>query len=461
MELIQLLENANQLKKQLDAFRPLDKDMERRIMQKIRLDWNFHSNHLEGNPLTFGETKALILFGMTAKGKPLQEHLEMSGHDEAVKIIEEVVKDEMPLSEHFIRELHEIILVKGTKKKAITPDGRVIERRIKIGQYKTSPNHVETQTGEMFYFATPEETPAKMKDLIDWYREQKARADIHPIVLASEFHYKFVRIHPFDDGNGRLSRLLMNGILMQYGYPPAIIRTEDKENYYIALRQADAEMLEEFVSYITKNVIHTLNLMLKGARGESIEDLDDIDKEIALLEQKINHTGDKIEKLRSKEVLLEFGEKELPKIVACFMEQNEKLSSFYMKTEFSFATFPQELNPISFSKENHKTVSQKIMQTFADNLALNPSQGITISCNFNSFNKDGITAFNYIELLHITFEETHFIIHTSPILNPKNTNIHSCLYHKKMPIDLVKEIIQGEMKKHIEYIKEQADKKEQ
>ena len=98
------LARAAALKAELDSLRPLTAEMEQRIMQKFRLDWNYHSSHIEGNQLTYGETKALILFGHTAQAKPLKDHLEMTGHDEAIKQIEEVINQERPLTESFIRE---------------------------------------------------------------------------------------------------------------------------------------------------------------------------------------------------------------------------------------------------------------------------------------------------------------------------------------------------------------------
>lgn len=252
------INQAQELKAKLDELRPLSSDTEAKIMQKLRLDWNFHSNHLEGNQLTYGETKALILHGLTAQGKPMKDHLETSGHDEAILMLEDVVRNNHPLTEHFIRELHVLILKKTDYKRSISSDGKnVLARKINIGVYKTSPNHVKTATGETFYFASPEETPAKMQDLIDWYRKQKENQEVNPILLASQFHYKFIRIHPFDDGNGRIARLLMNFILMQFGYPPAIIKTQDKENYFSALRQADAGNSDPFISYISENVIYT------------------------------------------------------------------------------------------------------------------------------------------------------------------------------------------------------------
>ena len=101
---------ALELKSQLDNLRPLNLEQESRIMQKFRLDWNYHSNHLEGNLLTYGETKALILFGITAQGKPLKDTLEITGHNEAIDWVLEMVTSERPLTENFIREIHSLLL---------------------------------------------------------------------------------------------------------------------------------------------------------------------------------------------------------------------------------------------------------------------------------------------------------------------------------------------------------------
>lgn len=217
---MQPIEQAIQLKTELDNLRPLTKEQEAIIMQKFRLDWNYNSNNLEGNSLTYGETKALLLHGITAQGKPLKDHFEITGHDEAIKWVEDLVKRDHPLTENFIRELHTLLLKSPYEVKAITPDGQPTTRRIAVGQYKTAPNHVKTKTGEIFRVATPEETPAKMHDLIQWYRKKNEELDVNPILLAAEFHYRFIRIHPFDDGNGRTVRILMNFILMKFNYPP-------------------------------------------------------------------------------------------------------------------------------------------------------------------------------------------------------------------------------------------------
>lgn len=275
------------LKNELDMLRPIDKEKEAIIMQKFRLDWNYHSNHLEGNSLTYGETKALILFGITAQGKPLKDTLEITGHNDAINWVIDLVKGERPLTENFIRELHSLLL-QDSYKESKNADGEIVPRKISAGKYKTTSNHVETATGEIFYFATPEETPAKMFDLLNWYNKKIKEEGVNPILVAAEFHYRFIRIHPFDDGNGRTARILMNFILMQFGFPPVIIKTEDKANYFAALQLADAGNIEAFVNYIAKNLVRSLEIMIAGANGESIEEEDDLDKEIALLEQRLN-----------------------------------------------------------------------------------------------------------------------------------------------------------------------------
>lgn len=278
--------NALKLKNELDSLRPIDKEKEAIIMQKFRLDWNYHSNHLEGNSLTYGETKALILFGITAQGKPLKDTLEITGHNEAINWVLEMINGERPLTENFIRELHTLLLKESYQVDAITPDGKPTKKRITVGSYKTTANHVKTKTGEIFYFATPEETPAKMYDLLNWLNQKVKEENVNPIFVAAEFHYRFIRIHPFDDGNGRTARILMNFILMQFGFPPVIIKTEDKAHYFAALQMADAGNIETFINYIAQNLVRSLEIMIAGAKGENIEE-EDISSKIKALEQKL------------------------------------------------------------------------------------------------------------------------------------------------------------------------------
>ncbi len=287
MDLKEIITRIDSLKKQIDEHRPLKPEQERRLMQKLQLDWNFHSNKIEGNSLTYGETKALVFHGITAQGKPLIDHIQMKGHEEAIEYILDIIKGkERPISEVFIRDIHTLILDKKAYQIDVeTPDGKLAKKRVHPGKYKELPNHVKTKEGKMFLFAEPEDVPVKMSDLISWFRDNNNKQ--HPLITAAVFHYKFILIHPFDDGNGRVARILMNFIFMMHGLPPAIIRTERKDDYYTALAYADSGELNKFTEYIGEQEIASLELMLKAARGEMIEEPEDIDKKIYELNRKI------------------------------------------------------------------------------------------------------------------------------------------------------------------------------
>lgn len=291
MDLTTILQQIDELKAEIDVLRPINWEQEQRIMQKFRLDWNYHSNAIEGNTLTYGETRAFLLHGITAHGKPFRDYLDMKGHQAAIEYLEEFVRQQHTLTEADLRELHKVLLVEAYDMPAITPSGLPARRHIAVGQYKTAPNSVRTSTGAMHFYATPEETPALMGDLMRWYRTEVQKGVLHPLVIAATFHYQFVSIHPFDDGNGRMSRLLMNLILMQGGFVPVIIRTTAKEDYLLALEAADTGDLEPFIALIGQNLIHSLALFLRGARGEKIDDLADLDRRIALLQKRLETQG--------------------------------------------------------------------------------------------------------------------------------------------------------------------------
>ena len=280
------IEEIDRLKGELDELRPLPADVVGRIGQKLRLESNYHSNAIEGNSLTLGETRNLILHGLTARGKPMRDHLDIKGHDEAVKAIEGAVKRNEELNEVFIRNLHKMLLKEPYEIDATTPEGQPTKRLISIGDYKTQPNNVRTSTGEIYYFVPPDQVKPAMSDLIDWYRRNEKEGE-HPIIIASAFHYCFVRIHPFDDGNGRMARLLMNMILIKHGYTVSIIPIQERDQYINSLERADKnEDLIEFIAYVAHCCEYALNLHLKAARGEDIEDVEDIDKEIAIFLKK-------------------------------------------------------------------------------------------------------------------------------------------------------------------------------
>lgn len=404
--------NALELKSQLDSFRPIAEEKEAIIMQKFRLDWNYHSNHLEGNSLTYGETKALILFGITAQGKPLKDTLEITGHNEAINWVIDLVKGERPLTENFIRELHTLLLKEPYEVDAITPDGKPTKKLIKVGSYKTTANHVKTKTGEIFYFATPEETPAKMFDLLNWYQQKSKESTVNPILVSAEFHYRFIRIHPFDDGNGRMARIIMNFILMQFGFPPVIIKTEDKVNYFAALQMADAGNIETFVNYIAHNLNRSLEIMIAGAKGESIEEEDDLDKEIALLEQKLNGFGAEIKEVKSIDNVTNVVNNSIIKLSKSLNEKFLIFEKYYVNNRIDLMIDGTSIDFIAIDD---------VLNYAFDGMKYNSFIRITN----NGLKKQGLEDFSFYEEISIHFDDLKYRIISKQI---KEFNISKNYY---------------------------------
>ena len=327
------LEQAIELKAQLDALRPLDSEQEKRIWQKFRFDWNYHSNNIEGNSLTFGETKSLLLHNITAQGKPLKDHIEITGHNEAINALVDLTRGDAPLTESFVRQLHTLVLHERYQVDAITADGTPTRRWIEVGQYKTGQNHVQTVTGEIFRFAEPMDVPAKMHTLLQTINELQAPSSAEVILVAAKAHYDFVLIHPFDDGNGRMARLLMNLILIKYGFPPAIIKTEDKANYFSALRQADGGQIGVFVEYVAERVYASLQIMLAGARGESIDEPDEQDRQIRMLERLLESKAGKITTVRSIASLTDVYDRSLSPLALRIHSAATKFSAMYLELQ--------------------------------------------------------------------------------------------------------------------------------
>lgn len=279
------IDKINNLKEELDKLAPIGKEFANNIKKKFRLEFNYNSNHLEGNTLTYGQTQLLLLFDKSSGDVPVSDIEEMKAHDVALGQIEELAKDEeRPLTEQFICELNKTILVKGFWKDSIDLNGNPARKKIEIGKYKSLPNSVLLRNDEIHEYASPEETPLLMNELIIWYRDNIGI--IHPVHLAAEFHYKFVCIHPFDDGNGRVARLIMNYILLRNNYPPVIIKSDDKESYLTALQKADLGDKIGLVEYIEKQQVWSLELNIKAGKGEDIEEYGDIEKEIEILKRK-------------------------------------------------------------------------------------------------------------------------------------------------------------------------------
>ncbi len=317
---------------------PLSRDAEERLWKKFRLEWNYNSNHIEGNTLTYDQTELFLLFDETTGDHLWREYQEMKAHDTAIKMVVELANDiERPLTEAVIKKLNEIILVESFWKEAITADGQKAQRQILIGDYKKFPNSVRLSNGELFNYASPQEIPALMGDLMNWYNENLI-AKTDAIEIAALFHYKFVRIHPFDDGNGRIARLIMNYILMRNGYPPVIIKSSEKNKYLFALHRADVGDERSFIDYVASQLSWSLNLKIKAANGEDLEEEEDLDKEIELLVR--DKISDNVQLKKSRQILQQIYNESLKNLLEEINIALKKFDKLFVEEDHSVNVEP-------------------------------------------------------------------------------------------------------------------------
>ena len=225
------------------ALQPLSDDDRARLSRKFTIDFNYNSNHIEGNTLTYGQTELLLLFGKVVSESEMKDLEEMKAHNVGLKMmLVEADERQRPLTETFIRQLHKVLLREDYSVSRSLPGGDVTSYTIHAGCYKTRPNSVITRYGDRFEYASPEETPALMNDLVAWYNEAEQSGEYTPIQLAALFHYRYIRIHPFEDGNGRIARLMVNYILSRHNYPMIVVRSRKKQNYLEALHKSDLKV---------------------------------------------------------------------------------------------------------------------------------------------------------------------------------------------------------------------------
>lgn len=222
---------------------PLSSRKQYLLSQRFTVDYNFNSNHIEGNTLTYGQTELLLLLGKVSGEGNLKDYNDMKASQVGYEMMREAVNlKDTPLTQNFIRQLHKVLLREDYTVYRNLPGGVQTSYVIHAGQYKTRPNSVITRYGDRFEYASPEETSALMSDLVDWYNIAEESGEYTPVELAALFHYRYIRIHPFEDGNGRIARLLVNYILARHGWPMIVVRFRDKWRYIEALHKSDLKV---------------------------------------------------------------------------------------------------------------------------------------------------------------------------------------------------------------------------
>jgi Fic family protein len=191
------------------------------------LELTFTSNAIEGNTLSAAETTLVIEQGITIGGKPLKDHLEAIDHYDAISYVRALARERAPLTEADVRNLHNLVVRRSAPGIA--------------GRYADQARCVLNEGGR-HGFPSPTKVPALMGD----FAACLAGAPDTP-ATAFTAHRRLVDIHPFNDGNGRTARLLMNLILLRGGYPPVAVRPADRAAYIIALQQPGPESLDRLL----------------------------------------------------------------------------------------------------------------------------------------------------------------------------------------------------------------------
>ena len=231
-----LLESIDRKKAELDARRPLTEGEAERLTEQFVVEYTYNSNAIEGNTLTLRETD-MVLRGLTIDQKPLKDHMEAVGHKEAFDFVRDLVKDQLPLSESIIKQIHYLVL-------ADKKDDRGVYRRVPVKIMGAKNEPVQP------YLIQP-----RMEQLLEDYRNSTE----HMIPRLARFHIEFEAVHPFIDGNGRTGRLLVNMELMKAGYPPIDIKFADRVAYYNAFDEYHAKhnlgaMEKLFAEYVNERL---------------------------------------------------------------------------------------------------------------------------------------------------------------------------------------------------------------
>ena len=242
-----LLIEVDVLKEQLSTLRPLPGEALRKIQDALDIEYTYESNRIEGNTLTLQETALVVNEGVTISGKSMREHLEAINHTEAINYIKDIAKRDIEINERTIKEIHSLIL-------------HGIDRE-NAGRYRTVPVMI---SGSTYMPPQPYLIEKQMEDFMIRFKQMEEEK-VHPVLVAAYLHDELVRIHPFIDGNGRTSRLLMNLYLLRNGYVIIILKgsNDAKVGYYNALEKSHTEhFTEDFQQLVVEAEIAALQRYL-------------------------------------------------------------------------------------------------------------------------------------------------------------------------------------------------------
>jgi Fic family protein len=262
-----LLEEIDSLQGKINSLKPLQAAIWATIQEKLRIEWTYDSNALEGSTLTRGETYFFLREGLTVEGKPFKDFLDARNHAEAIDYLYQIIKDEHPITPGLMKEFNYLLLSGITHTEAINAMGQKVKKPATPGKYKRLPNHVLQADGTIHHYVEPVHVPAEMEELFQWIQDSLVHK--HPVIVSAVAHFNLIRIHPFDDGNGRGARILMNLILIKKHYASAVIRKTQRRAYLESLSLADKWNLGPFTDLMARSLLNTQQIILQDFNENS------------------------------------------------------------------------------------------------------------------------------------------------------------------------------------------------
>lgn len=450
MKVTNLIQQIEELKQQIDQHDRLPEEVLKKINYKFRLDWNYYSNRMEGGTLTPEETRSVMIGNVTVENKPLKDLLEMKGHDEIVRQLLKIGKGERRLSEKRIKEIH----------KAIITEEDDSNMKKQIGKWKEQPNEIINYKGEKFEFASPEEVAEKVHTLLNnvnakldaFFRGKKDAQ--HPLFIASDFHLDYLSIHPFFDGNGRTARILTNLILISCGYPPVIIKDEEKEGYYKTLADIQAYGGDRTFLYslMGKTLLRSLELVKDAIEGKDLDESGDLEKRLLLLDQLTVSEDEKTIKLTKKELGLKeaFYNPILP-VTRALIKQFRKVKPHFTENFLNFS-----INSNGGTIQPHQDPEEILPAHLASNNVLSGADlnEYKLDLGHQYFKKGGVNAFHVWWEIVIRFENTRFEVY----LNRHQQPSFKKLYHQILNTEEIENIAKQYLKYALDKIDENLER---
>lgn len=377
-DIIDQIEYIETLRQRIEEHGKLSPEILRRIENRFRLECNYYSNRQEGGTLTREETRTVMIGNISVDNKPLKDILEMKGHDAAMTQILRIGRGEINISEKRIKDIHrEIIHEENPEKQKL------------VGEWKEDYNEIINSKGEKYSFTPPDELPEAMHQLHNWLGSEldkikrKDKKALSPLIVAFDFHVRFLAIHPFYDGNGRTGRILSNLILVAHGYPPFYITDEEKDTYnrYLTDIQSYGGNPDLFYEFMIGLVARSMQLILNVIEGRDENDPEGWMEKLRLMKTNLPKNPS-LQVIRSKESVSEIAEKSIFPVIETLIKQLKVFDELFA-------------NRIMWFGVDNGAVSVEIMEHVRKVMADNqPRSLITFKYTLNGFKKAPLIPFD-------------------------------------------------------------------